>query len=195
MVLIDKEYIQRNFTVPSSYYLKTEPFHSKEPEKDCCIESSESEEGNLAWKKLLALLSVRDRSIAECKRKLSEASFSEDAIGHAIKRAQRCHLLNDARFADSFIRAKLNAGKGLKGITFSLSEHGISSSNLVGFPEEYLGGVTEYDRACSFIASHPSRSKNLWNGAFNKLIRAGYDQDSAYRAASWYSQQVKNKND
>ncbi len=192
MVYIDKEFILQNFSVgdnPCSVDTGEFPSGKYDEHTLDCPEADESKE---AWRKLMRLLSVRDRSVKECESKLAEAGFSAPSIESAIARALRCRFLDDARYADSFVRAKLAAGKGLKGIVEALSMWGIAAENLHGFPDEFLDGEDEFSRACAFIASHPTRSKNPWKSSYAKLLRCGYDHDSAYRAASWYaSEQIK----
>ncbi len=191
MVYIDKEFILQNFPVEESLHISKieNPSRKKNdsPTSDCL----EPDEGREAWRKLMRLLSVRDRSVKECEGKLSEAGFAEASVGYAIDRALRCNILDDVRYADSFVRAKLAAGKGLKGIVESLSAWGISVECLRGFPEEFVDGEDEVSRACAFIASHPTRSKNVWKSSYAKLLRSGYDHDSAYRAATWYANEQK----
>lgn len=145
-----------------------------------------------AWKKLIRLLSVRDRSICECRRKLAEADFDSASCDYAIEKAQRLRLLDDQRFADYFIRAKLASGKGLRGIEEALADHGISTDSLPGYPEEYFEqGEDEVERAYAFLCKRPPRSKNPWKSAYGKLLRAGYESDVAYQASSRWVTHVK----
>lgn len=191
MVYIDKEFILQNFSVDENPCASKVAAATFENCDEPAFDTEESDEGKEAWRKLIRLLSVRDRSVKECENKLTEAGFSETSVNFAIARALRCRVLDDARYADSFVRAKIAAGKGLKGIIESLSSYGISVEGLRGFPDEFIDGEDEVSRACAFISSHPTRSKNAWKSSYAKLLRCGYDHDSAYRAASWYANEQK----
>ncbi len=191
MVYIDKEFILQNFSVEENPRTCNLDDFSSGKCDESIFERLETNEDKEAWRKLMRLLSVRDRSVKECEGKLAEAGFSEPSVNFAISRALRCRILDDARYADSFVRAKLAAGKGLKGIVESLSAWGISAESLQGFPDGFVDGEDEVSRACAFISSHPTRSKNAWKSSYAKLLRCGYDHDSAYRAASWYANEQK----
>lgn len=193
MVLIDEAYLESRFGVSHRKGgLKTSADSS---ESGSCHESgswAEESSAQLAWKKLMRLLSVRDRSVKECRTKLQESEFSPADIDSAVAKALRLRLLDDMRFADSLVRAKVSAGKGLRGIESLLVEHDITPSSLEGFPADYVDGLgSEFERACRFMERHPTRSKNPWKSAYGKLLRAGYDSDSAYRASSWWSNQSR----
>ena len=221
MVYIDKEFILQNFAGKTGSFpgkadtdfaldeescvdsfaragcvsFNEKAFHAEEVSATTAFEaeSSDSEESDAkqAWRKLLRLLSVRDRSVRECEIRLTESGFTELSVACAIDRAKRCRLLDDMRYADSFVRAKLASGRGLKGIADSLSSWGIAVENLEGFPDAFLDGEDEFSRACAFISAHPSRSKNVWKSSYAKLLRCGYDSDSAYHAASWYAEKLR----
>ena len=62
--------------------------------------------------KLVQLCSVRERSSAELAKRLTTYGYPEDEAREAIAKAQRLGIVDDARFADLFIRSRLAAGRG-----------------------------------------------------------------------------------
>lgn len=192
MVLIDEAYLESRFGVSQrNTKSKVSPASPVSPVVE---EPKDDSSAQLAWEKLMRLLSVRDRSIKECRTKLQESGFSSSDIDLALAKAIRLRLLDDLRFADGLIRAKVAAGKGLRGIESLLVEHDIAPSSVDGFPFEYVDEFGfEFDRACRFIERHPTRSKNPWKSAYGKLVRAGYDNETAYKASAWWSKQVEGR--
>ena len=59
---------------------------------------------------------VRDRSVTETRSRLQRDHYTERAIAESLERALRCGYLDDARFAEGFIRMRLRASKGINGI-------------------------------------------------------------------------------
>lgn len=189
MVLIDEAYLESRFGVS-----QRSPIPRVSSSSPADEELKDDSSAQLAWKKLLRLLSVRDRSIKECRSKLQESGFSSSDIDLALSKATRLRLLDDLRFADGLIRTKVAAGKGLRGIESLLVEHDIAPSSVDGFPFDYVDEFgSEFDRACRFIERHPTRSKNPWKSAYGKLLRAGYDNETAYKASTWWSKRVEER--
>ena len=78
----------------------------------------------------LRILDYGDCSEAEMKRKLKKKGFSEEMISPVIHTLADSGLLDDERFAESYVRAALEKGKGPAWIRNKLTEKGISSSSI-----------------------------------------------------------------
>ncbi|MGN0262241.1 MAG: regulatory protein RecX [Eggerthellaceae bacterium] len=137
---------------------------------------------------LVHLCSVRDRSCAEINERLLKDGYSDLEVQAALERATECGLVDDARFADCFVRTKAAAGKGRVWIQRELSvKHGFDVESLEGWPHEY--GLSESDQlesAITFLQTHPPRAKDLYSSAYRKLAQRGYPASVAREAArSW----------
>jgi regulatory protein len=82
----------------------------------------------------IGLLSRREHSILELRRKLLRKSFTEDEIEQAIQRLLDNNLLSEERFTESYINMRKRKGYGPVRIAQELRERGIDSD----FFEDYL---------------------------------------------------------
>lgn len=150
---------------------------------------SNRETGGSAFDKIVALLNVSDRSEKSLRDRLAKADFSDDEINEAVKRAERCGLIDDLRFADALIRSRLRQGRGAAGIERELREHDIDVDLVAGWPHEFgVNDESEYQRALDLLRAHPSRSKNRRDGAYRKLIQKGFASSIASSAARTWAE-------
>jgi regulatory protein len=91
----------------------------------------------------LNLLSRRDHSEAELRRKLSPKGFSAKALDETMTRLKAAGYLDDRRFAQSFAEAAIRNGRGYGfRLRLELSRRGISDEVI----EDTLAALdTEYD--------------------------------------------------
>lgn len=144
-----------------------------------------------AFRKIERLLSVRDRSVSETLQRLLRDHFTQRATDEAIERALRCGYLDDARFADGFIRSRLRANKGTQGIVRELKNHGIDAFSIVGFPDTYVEEAgSQLESALCLLERKPPRAKNKQQAAYAKLIRNGFSSAIASSAVKhWIATQ------
>lgn len=136
-----------------------------------------------AFKKILQLLSVKDRSSCELQERLSD-TFTDSACKQALQRARECFIVDDHRYADAFIRMRLREGKGIRGIEYELEKKEIAIHDVPGWPEEYCGtSDNEVNRALSLLERKPPRAKNKRDAAYRKLMQKGYSSSVASEAA------------
>ena len=170
-----------------------ESAHHREasPQKDqLCAERTTSEgishatNSQAAFERIVRLVSHRDRSSEELRRRLVDSGFSTEAAQEALRRAKACGLIDDARFAEAFIRTALARGKGIAGIERSLADFGVETSAVEGWPDEFVSEEeSELERALSVLKRTPPRSKNLREGAYRKLVSKGFSSSIAQSAA------------
>ncbi|HID82102.1 MAG TPA: regulatory protein RecX [Chromatiales bacterium] len=72
-------------------------------------------------------LARREHSRQELIRKLSKKDFSQDEIETALDGLEQDGLLDDARFAEAYTRARVNKGFGPVRIRQELNDRGVSS--------------------------------------------------------------------
>ncbi len=156
---------------------------------DSGAESSSPFTEDLAFKKILHWVKVRDRSVKETRTRLEREGFERMVAEKAIEKAVEYRFLDDERFADTLVRSRLRQGKGLDGVVRELNGHGIDATSMLpGFPEEYLEGrPSERDCAYALLCRKPPRAKNVRQAAYSKLVRAGYSMSlSAEVANTWF---------
>lgn len=182
--------------LPSKKYGKGKAAGEKGTAQSGRDESAESEgaevsEAERAFKKLVDLVNVSDRSEKAMRERLARDDFGEQAVGEAIERAKSYGFIDDNRFADVLIRSRIAQGKGTAGIERELASHDIDASEVPGWPFEYgIDSENELDRALSLLERKPPRSKNLREGAYRKLMQKGFTSSVASSAARmWYERQ------
>lgn len=81
-----------------------------------------------AKRKLIRYLALRKKSVAEARMYLKRNGFSDHSIDQAIERALEMKYLDDAQYAEAFVRTRMKSGtKGPRVITKELWAKGIDS--------------------------------------------------------------------
>ncbi|HEX4045391.1 MAG TPA: regulatory protein RecX [Gammaproteobacteria bacterium] len=83
----------------------------------------------------LRILARRDHAEAELAQKLSRRGFADDAIRALLRQLTQQDLLNDQRFAESYLRARRNKGYGPNRITLELQARGITAEMIAEIVE------------------------------------------------------------
>lgn len=150
-----------------------------------------SERREEAFKKVVKLVSARDRCSHELIDRLVRAGFDRcDAVA-AVDRALSCGMVDDLRYADVLIRSRVSQGKGRAGIEEELARSGIDACDVPGWPEAYFPaeGPSEEERAFELLCRKPPRSKNVYAAACRKLASRGFSSDAVFSAARRYAEQ------
>ena len=84
-----------------------------------------AEESRDAYQVAVKLLSRREHSIQELRRKLAHKEFSNGVIDAVVSNLQEADLVSDARYAEVFVRSRINRGDGPMKVLASLRERGI----------------------------------------------------------------------
>ncbi|MFH2070692.1 MAG: regulatory protein RecX [Elusimicrobiota bacterium] len=97
----------------------------------------------------LLLLKYKNRTEKEISGKLKRKNFTETAIRETIEKLKRLKLLDDEKFARTFIETKLGSGRGINRIILELKNKGVSTQNLDETLKEY-GDTQEqqFETAC-----------------------------------------------
>ncbi|MEY8436481.1 regulatory protein RecX [Atopobiaceae bacterium 24-176] len=135
-------------------------------------------------KRLTSMVDRRDYSVKEAKGKLLRIGFAPDVVEDVCSRAQDGRLLDDSRFAETFIRSKAYAGWGQRRIERELSRRGIDAASVNGWPEEFFDGASEFDRAWELVSRRSVPAKNPYEKTVRFLVGRGYSYDVAKRCAS-----------
>lgn len=137
----------------------------------------------LASARVASLVDRRDYSVKELSDKLRQDGYREEVVDDCVRRARDAGLVDDARFADVFIRTKVSAGWGARRIERELSHRGIEASELPGWPYEYLDPDDERERARELAERHHVSGKNQLQKMVRYLVGRGFSMGDAYDAA------------
>lgn len=138
--------------------------------------------GQCAYQKILDMISRREYSSDEALSRLIKEGFTQSCAQEAVERALGAGLINNKRFADSFIRSKIYMGWGPIRIERELSQRGIDPSAVVGWPEDYLGSDSVSEAARDLLASKSVPSKNAYQKLVRYLVSKGYSLSVAKSA-------------
>lgn len=139
----------------------------------------------------LRSLKAYDQPTSKVRLKLSRKGYPDAVVEETICKLIELGYLDDVRYADAYIRSRIERGKGIAGIKRDLRAAGINVDELDSIFEEYTSeALPEHVRAYDYLVAHPPRSKNARESAYRKLVSHGYSSDSASRAARrWSSEQ------
>lgn len=141
----------------------------------------------VAWSRVVDMASRREYSALEATRRLERDGFSSACAKRAVDKAVGLRVIDDARFAECFVRSKLAAGWGPLRIERELSQRGVEPSGLPGWPEAFLregGGGSVLDRAREALGRRPVPEKNAYPKLMRFLVSRGYPLAVARDAVS-----------
>lgn len=99
------------------------------------------------------LLSRREHSVRELSTKLKQREFDTDDIESALYQLQIDNLLNDERFAESYIHVRIEKGFGPLRIVHELAQRGVDEETIeqqMDYNEEYWVKLMQQQRIRRF---------------------------------------------
>ncbi len=141
--------------------------------------------------RLTELIDKRDYSAQEALKKLVSDGYSREVSQELIDHAMQCGLIDDARFAKSFIRFKLSCGWGAKKISYELARRGVDVKEVPGWPEEFFEDESEYDLAYKAASKKRITGKN----DYQKIVRFLGGRGFSFGVACSVSRQILNEFD
>ena len=137
-----------------------------------------------AYQKILRLAATREQSSARVRERLARDGYAPEVAEEALARAVRASAVDDRRYAESLVRMRIAAGKGVEGVVGEIEELGIDPWSLEAYAEyREQGEDADVDRALSLLERRPPRAKNQRDAAFRKLVQQGFSTSTAATAA------------
>lgn len=121
-----------------------------------------------------ALVNKRDYSTLELTQKLRQDGYGERVATELATHAAEVGILDDVRFAESFIRSKVLSGWGSVKISRELERRGISVSDVEGWPEEFFSADEERERALELAGRRRLTGKNDYEKIVRHLCSRGF---------------------
>jgi regulatory protein len=101
----------------------------------------------------LRILTRRDRSEAELRKKLEQFGFTLTAIDEAVEKCRRYDYLNDERYARERARSLMRTGRGVgHKIRLELRRRGLSEQHVEQSLEEVEDEFSRHDILCDQLA-------------------------------------------
>jgi regulatory protein len=129
------------------------------------------------------LVERRDYSSKEIADKLGLDGYARPVIEVAVTRAVESRLVDDARYADVFIRSRVGQGWGSLKIERELGRRGISVESVAGWPESFFSDVCEEDVAYELARGRHLTGKNDYGKIVRFLYGRGYSGSVSSRVA------------
>lgn len=147
-----------------------------------------------ALRRIERLANVSEQCSGKLRSRLLQEGWKAEQVEGALERARACLLVDDERYASVFVRSRLAQRKGEAGILFTLKGLGYEEDYVRALVQEQRQDAdlgTEVDRALELLAAKPPKSKNLHDGAYRKLVSAGYTPSVASEAATLFCEELR----
>ncbi|HHY77268.1 MAG TPA: regulatory protein RecX [Clostridiales bacterium] len=133
---------------------------------------------NHAYNYCIKLLSIKDRTTAELRKKLKEKMFPDDIIGETLNKLTDYGYINDERFTENWIKSKANqSGISKKYMYNKLLQKGIEKELI----DNVFKKINIDDYVSAFIFAQKKikllndDDKTKKNKLFTILARKGYN--------------------
>ncbi|WP_281702532.1 regulatory protein RecX [Cryptobacterium curtum] len=144
-----------------------------------------------AFDRIVQLCTLRDRSCFELRERLKRDGYDTEDIEAALARCCACGLVDDIRFAESYIRAHVAQGKGSRTIAQFLAMQDIAVESLKGWPDAFgLSSEDQMKRAYQLLCTRPPHARDMRQAAWRKLISRGFPPDAAARAVRQWANEA-----
>ncbi|MGI6294875.1 MAG: regulatory protein RecX [Armatimonadota bacterium] len=138
-----------------------------------------------AMESALRLISYRDRSETEIRRRLSGNDFAEDIVDEVVVRLTNMGLLNDQTFSRNWVKSRTAAKPmGRRRLVWELQSKGVSADNI----EQALDGLDEQteDGLALELARNRATKSDVRDPKFRDktasfLMRRGFNWDTVAR--------------
>ena len=133
-----------------------------------------------AYSTALRMLTRREHCEAEVRQKLESRGFDEIASDSAIEELKNYGYLSDARFAEAFLRYRLQRGEALWMAAAKARQKGVDESALQQAVEEAESGFDTLEACRELLNSRdPQRlrrnDERVWQRHARFLRNKGYD--------------------
>lgn len=135
-----------------------------------------------AMEKINVLVGVRERTVKEIRERLGKAGFTPEEVDDAVSSALRVNLINEERYARSFIRGKTHAGWGRYKIVQRLHAAGLDDEVIRACEDEFASKESELERAMRELSKRRANSKDPYATYMRRLVGRGFSHEVASRA-------------
>ena len=144
-----------------------------------------------AYHKALKLLTVKDYTYKQMKKKLMDSGAYDDTqLDATMQLLQEKNLINDEAYTENYLKRCLRLGIGLNKAVYNLRNYGVDSA-IIDQGLEELDDNSEYQEATALIDNIYNRNSNFSYKAMLKKIRdklyvKGFTSETIERALSDY---------
>jgi len=144
----------------------------------------------------LRILTGRDHSKSELKRKLKQRGFSPEDIAKAVSECERLDYINDERTARVFIDQMIRKGCGLNRIRHEMNKKGLQGQRIENILCEIESDIDEAQGAQRILQKHIKRFerendlKKRRDKMYRFLYARGFSQDTIRKLIKKYESAI-----
>lgn len=173
------------FSVSEDVYAKFQLYKGKELSAEEIEQIKRAEHLQKNYAKALHYLSYRMRTEAEMRKYLQDKEVMDESIDKIIDKLYRGHLLNDRKFAKSFVSDRINRSKkGPKLVREELSQKGVPKAIIDDSLQAYTPDI-QWKKAYEIAkkeagksSKHPLQKRKEQLKA--RLLRRGFTSDLVF---------------
>lgn len=140
-----------------------------------------------AFERVVKMYERRDHPCSEYRSKLIDEGYSEEVVAETLDKAREYNIVDDVRFAESFITQKSSySGWGRKRIEFELSKRQVDPYLVDGYPEKFFSFVDDVVRATQLLMKKRIPERDPYHKLYRFLIGKGFDSHVASQAVKQY---------
>ncbi|MEZ5456979.1 MAG: regulatory protein RecX [Lysobacteraceae bacterium] len=137
-----------------------------------------------ALSRAVGLLSRRDHSEKELRRKLAQRGLEAAEVDGALQRLQNLSLQSDDRFAENLLRSRVQSGHGPLHVRAELAQHGLDSARIGALFDAQdvdwnASALAFAQRRLNRQSADPRREAQR---IANALLRRGFNMDQVRHA-------------
>lgn len=138
-------------------------------------------EPRLARERALQLLGYRERSRSELRQRLIDNGYPAPVVDSVVSRFCEVELVDDVRFASSWVRSRASAGYGRRRILRELADKGVDDQIALAAVDEQIG-EDELSRAHSALKGREPRDPKDRERLVRRLVARGFELRTAVEA-------------
>jgi len=135
-----------------------------------------------ARERALRVLSYRERSVKELSKRLVDDGYPNGVVRELVERLSELGLVDDARFAAAWARARAGAGFGPDRISRELREKGIDDELAADAVTAAFGDQDPIERARALLGAERFETRAQRDRAVRRLVRKGFSLSTALKA-------------
>jgi regulatory protein len=136
----------------------------------------------LAKESAFRLLGYRDRSRAELGRKLHDRGYPAEVASAIVARLEELGIVDDQRFAASWVRSRVAQGMGARRIARELSQKGVAAETIDAALTPEASEETQLRAAVHALRGKVATEPRQRDRLVRRLVTKGFDLRTAIRA-------------
>lgn len=159
--------------------------------------------GNACLNRAILILTRRDHSCTELSRKLNQKGFTAMEVESAIEDCRRLGYLDDARFAEIYVRQLERKGYGVNGIRHRLFAKGLAGDLVRTSLENSSNDTVQFNLCLKVLAKkmrHAADGKTfsdrrdkyyrflIGRGFQSHIVRKALEEAALHHDQSWDAQ-------